>query len=142
VAEVRVVDPEVTAALRHKVLRPHQTLDDVRAASDGTPGIAVLDGERVLACASVRPEPMPGDERPGDWRLRGMASDPAVRGQGYGALALTAALDHARDHGAQRVWCNARTPARGFYERHGFTATGDEFHLPDAGPHYLMWRRV
>jgi GNAT superfamily N-acetyltransferase len=142
VAEVRVVDPEVTVALRHQVLRPHQTLDDVRAASDGTPGIAVLDGERVLACASVRPEPMPGDERPGDWRLRGMASDPAVRGQGYGALALTAALDHARERGATRVWCNARTPARGFYERHGFTATGGEFHLPDAGPHYLMWRRV
>lgn len=137
-----MVDPEVTVALRHQVLRPHQTLDDVRAASDGTPGIAVLDGERVLACASVRPEPMPGDERPGDWRLRGMASDPAVRGQGYGALALTAALDHARERGATRVWCNARTPARGFYERHGFTATGGEFHLPDAGPHYLMWRRV
>ena len=137
--EVRVVDPEVTLPLRQAVLRPHQTLDEVRAAGDGLPGIAVLDGERVLACASVRPEPMPGDGRDGDWRLRGMASDPAVRGQGHGATALQAALDYARQRGATRVWCNARTPALGFYEKYGFAVAGDEFDLPDAGPHYRAW---
>jgi predicted GNAT family N-acyltransferase len=36
------------------------------------------------------------------------------------------------------VWCNARTPARGFYERAGFAAVGEEFALPDIGPHFLM----
>jgi GNAT superfamily N-acetyltransferase len=138
VVEVRVVDAEVTLPLRQAVLRPHQTHDEVRAQGDGLPGVAVLDGERVLACASVREEPMPGDARPGDWRLRGMASDPAVRGQGYGALALTGALDYARDRGARRIWCNARTPAVGFYERHGFRAVGDEFSIEHAGPHYVM----
>lgn len=137
--ETRVVDPDVTLALRQKVLRPHQTPEQVKAAGDGLPGIAVfVDGE-VVACASVRPEPMPGDPREGDWRLRGMASDPAVRGQGYGAIALNAALDHARARGAKRVWCNARTPALGFYERHGFAVAGEEFDLPDAGPHYLAF---
>jgi GNAT superfamily N-acetyltransferase len=138
---VRLVDPSVTRALRRQVLRPHWTLEQVAAAeTPGGGGLAVLlGGDLVVACASVREEPMPGDPRPGDWRLRGMASDPAVRGQGYGALALTAALDHARAHGGMRVWCNARTPAVGFYERYGFVATGEEFDLPDAGPHYLMW---
>jgi GNAT superfamily N-acetyltransferase len=139
VTEVRVVDPEVTLPLRQAVLRPHQTLDEVRAAGDGLPGIAVLQDGQVLACASVRPEPMPGDERDGDWRLRGMASDPGVRGHGHGATALQAALDYARQRGATRVWCNARTPALGFYEKYGFTVAGDEFDLPDAGPHYRAW---
>jgi GNAT superfamily N-acetyltransferase len=92
-----------------------------------------------VACASVRPEPLPDDPREGDWRLRGMATEPARRGEGFGALALRAALDYARERGAQRVWCNARTPALGFYERHGFTVVGDEFDLPDAGPHYRAW---
>ncbi|HWL38229.1 MAG TPA: GNAT family N-acetyltransferase [Frankiaceae bacterium] len=137
--ETRVVDPEVTLDLRQRVLRPHQTPEQVRAQGDGLPGIAVFSDGEVVACASVRPEPMPGDPRDGDWRLRGMASDPAVRGHGYGAVALRAALDYARERGARRVWCNARTGALGFYERHGFTVVGEEFDLPDAGPHYLAW---
>jgi hypothetical protein len=36
------------------------------------------------------------------------------------------------------VWCNARTPARGFYERAGFAVEGEEFELPEIGPHVLM----
>ena len=139
---VAVVSAEATRELRRLVLRPHWTPEQMAAAGDGAPGIAVLEDGAVVACASVREEPMPDDPRAGDWRLRGMASDPALRGRGYGALALQAAIDHARERGARRVWCNARTGARGFYERHGFTAVGDEFDLPDAGPHYLMWREV
>ncbi|HEV2888819.1 MAG TPA: GNAT family N-acetyltransferase [Frankiaceae bacterium] len=137
--EVRVVDPEETVDLRQRVLRPHWTTDQMRAASDPVPSIAVYEDGTVVATANVRPEPMPGDPREGDWRLRGMASDPAVRGRGYGAAALRAALDHVREHGGRRVWCNARTGAMGFYERHGFTVVGEEFDLPDAGPHYMAY---
>ena len=135
--EIRVVGPEETIELRQRVLRPHETVDEIRARGDGLPGIAVYEDGVVVATASVRPEPMPGDPRDGDWRLRGMASDPAVRGQGYGALALRAALDYAREHGARRVWCNARTGAIGFYERHGFGIVGEQFDVPETGPHVL-----
>jgi GNAT superfamily N-acetyltransferase len=122
------------------VLRPHQTLEEVAAAETSRGGgfAAFLDG-RVVACASVIPEPMAGDPRDGDWRLRGMASDPPVRGQGFGAAALLAALDHARNEGGLRVWCNARTPARGFYEKYGFFTVGDEYLIENIGPHYLMY---
>ena len=137
--DIRVVGPEATLDLRQRVLRPHQTHEQVRAHSDDAPGIAVIVDNHVVACASVREEPMPGDPQPGDWRLRGMATAPEVRGEGYGAVALQAALGWARQQGARRVWCNARTPALGFYEKYGFTTTGDEFDLPDAGPHYLAW---
>jgi ribosomal protein S18 acetylase RimI-like enzyme len=137
--KVEVVPAEETSELRRVVLRPHWTPERMAANGDGTPNIAVFADGAVVACASVREEPMPGDPRPGDWRLRGMASDPMLRGEGYGSRALAGALEYARDRGAKRVWCNARTGALGFYERHGFTAVGEEFDLPDAGPHYLMW---
>jgi len=39
------------------------------------------------------------------------------RGQGAGAAVLDALLAHALAAGAQRIWCNARTPARSLYER-------------------------
>ena len=134
-----MVDPDETLDLRQRVLRPHQTPDEVRASGDGMPGVAVYEDGALVACASVREEPMPGDPREGDWRLRGMASEPEHRGRGYGAAALRAALAYAEERGARRVWCNARTPALGFYERHGFTVVGEEFDLPDAGPHYLAF---
>lgn len=134
--EVRVVPPEETLALRHRVLRPHQTVEEVRARLGTLPAIAVYADGVVVATATVFPEPFPDDPRPGDWRLRGMASAPEARGMGYGATALLAALDHARAHGARRVWCNARTAALGFYRRYGFTTHGDEFDDPGSGPHY------
>ena len=134
-----MVPPDETLDLRQRVLRPHQTPEQIRAQGDGLPGIAVYEDGNVVATASVREEPMPGDPREGDWRLRGMASEPEQRGRGYGAVALRAALDYAKERGGRRVWCNARTGAIGFYEHHGFTVVGEEYDLPDAGPHYLAF---
>jgi GNAT superfamily N-acetyltransferase len=111
----------------------------MRARVDPYPSIAVYEDGRVVATATVFEEPMEGDPREGDWRLRGMASEPELRGRGFGAAALTAALDYARERGGKRVWCNARTGAIGFYERHGFTVIGDEYDVPEAGPHYLAF---
>jgi ribosomal protein S18 acetylase RimI-like enzyme len=67
-----------------------------------------------------------------------MASADAVRGQGYGSAVLRAGMDEARARGAELVWCNGRSSARGFYEHHGFTSVGEEFQLEPAGPHYVF----
>jgi GNAT superfamily N-acetyltransferase len=143
---VRAVAPEVLRPLRQRVLRPHQRLDEQVFAGDDAPGAAHFaaydTGDTLIGIASITPEPYPGDGDgggPDDLRIRGMATDPERgRGVGAGALLLAACVDHARARGAHRVWCNARTPARGFYERAGFTAHGDEFTLPGIGPHFLM----
>jgi GNAT superfamily N-acetyltransferase len=139
------VAAETVRPLRQAVLRPHQTVADQVYPGDAVPGAAhfaaFADGEDApVGVASIGPEGYPGagGARPGDWRIRGMATAPASRGLGAGALLLRACLDHARTAGATRVWCNARSPVRGFYEREGFTAEGDEFTLPDIGPHFLM----
>ena len=140
------VAPDAVRPLRQKILRPHQTLAEQVYAGDDAPGAAHFaaydDGGAVIGVASITPEPYPGagGPRAGDWRIRGMATDPdGGRGQGLGAALLTACLDHARGAGAARVWCNARSGARGFYEREGFVAEGGEFTLPGIGPHFLMW---
>lgn len=144
---VERVAAAVVRPLRQKVLRPHQTVAEQVYEGDDAPGaghFAVLGpGGAVIGVASVTPEPYPGagGGRPGDWRIRGMATDPELgRGVGAGAALLRACLDHAAAEGARRVWCNARSPVRGFYEREGFAVDGDEFTLPQIGPHFLMWR--
>jgi GNAT superfamily N-acetyltransferase len=139
--KVRAVAPAVVRPLRQAVLRPHQTVaEQVYAGDDAADAghFAAYLEDAVVGVASITPEPHPHDPRPGDWRIRGMATVPEARQLGAGAGLLTACLAHARARGARRVWCNARSGARGFYEREGFVAEGEEFALPAIGPHFLM----
>jgi predicted GNAT family N-acyltransferase len=143
---IQRVAPEVVRPLRQRVLRPHQTVAEQVYAGDDDPRAAHFaaydeDGD-VIGIASITPEPHPGgDGTADDFRVRGMATDPdRGRGTGAGGALLLACVAHAQAAGAARIWCNARTPARGFYERYGFVAEGEEFPLPDIGPHHLMSR--
>ncbi len=145
--DVRVVPVEATAALRHDVLRPHQTIEEMVLPGESDPGTtafaAVAADGAVVGTAVVLPEPCPWrpDRRDG-WRLRGMATAPEWRGQGVGTRVLGAAIDHVADNGGGLVWCHARTPARSLYERAGFAAYGDVWDEPVIGPHIGMWREV
>jgi GNAT superfamily N-acetyltransferase len=95
--------------------------------------VGAFDGDDLVSVGLVAP-----DGNPGSWRIRGMATAPAARGRGAGTAILDALLRHATEHGAHRIWCNARTPARSVYERAGLRVTSEEFEIPDIGPHYVM----
>lgn len=131
---VRAVSLEQTRLLRQTVLRPHETLEEL-AGHEPPQGFAVgaFDADELVAVGFVTP-----DGGAGAWRIRGMATVPWARGRGIGAAVLDALLEHAVTHGARRIWCNARTPARSLYERAGLRAVSDEFELPQIGPHLLM----
>jgi GNAT superfamily N-acetyltransferase len=136
--EVRAVDPALTRPLRQRVLRPHESLEEL--ASHEPPGVhavGAFEGAEMVACGFVCP-----DGEPGDWRVRGMATKPAFRGRGAGAAILAALVEHARAAGAMRVWCNARTPALSLYARAGFRPESGEFEIEGIGPHFVMARRV
>jgi ribosomal protein S18 acetylase RimI-like enzyme len=131
---VRPVALEQTRALRQAVLRPHQRAEELAAHEPaGAIAIGAFDGDALVAVGLVGPE-----GGPGAWRVRGMATAPRARGLGAGTAILDALVSHALAHGATRIWCNARTPARSLYERAGFEVTSEEFDLPEIGPHVVM----
>ena len=135
---VRPVDPAQTRALRQLVLRPHESLEEL--ASHEPPGVhavGAFDGDELVGVGFVCP-----DGESGEWRVRGMATVPELRGRGVGSAILAALLDHARAQGATRVWCNARTPALSLYSRAGFQVESEEFEIPGIGPHFVMALRV
>ena len=135
---VRPVPLQATRALRRDVLRPHQTVQELAAHEPaGAVAYGAFAGEELVAVGLVEP-----DGGPGSWRVRGMATAPRARGRGAGSAILGALVQHALEHGASRVWCNARTPALTLYERAGFRAASDEFELPEIGPHVVMEMRV
>jgi len=127
---------ERTRVLRHEVLRPHDTLEQVVAAEPpGAFAVGVFEHGKLIATGFVM-----RDEAPGDWRIRGMATVAAARGRGAGTAVLEALIEHARERGARRVWCNARTPALSLYQRAGLAVVSEEFELPRIGPHFVMER--
>jgi GNAT superfamily N-acetyltransferase len=120
------------------VLRPHESIEYLisHEPPDAFAVGAFDGGERLVAVGFVG-----ADCEPGAWRVRGMATEPEARGRGAGSAVLARLVEHATVSGATRVWCNARIPARTFYERAGFTVVSEEFDVPQIGPHLVMeWR--
>lgn len=136
--EVRTVDPASTRPLRRRVLRPHESLQELASHEPaGVHAVGAFEGDELIAVGFVCP-----DGAPGEWRVRGMATAPEHRGRGAGAAILDQLVEHARAQGATRIWCNARTPALSLYARAGFEPESGEFEIPGIGPHFVMARRV
>jgi ribosomal protein S18 acetylase RimI-like enzyme len=133
---LREIPLEATRPLRHAVLRPHETLEQLAEDEPaGAYSVGVFDNGEPISVGLVAP-----DGEGSVWRVRGMATAPSARNRGAGSTVLDALVRHAFARGASRVWCNARTPARSLYERAGFVAVSEEFELPDIGPHFVMAR--
>ena len=163
---IQPIPAEATVDLRHAVLRAGYARDEAIFAGDrdvDTLHLGAMNrGGAMIGVASLYREgmsagpqqPAGGVESMGDhqghdasgcepnWRLRGMAVAESERGQGVGSALLAECIDHIRERGGTILWCNARTPAVGFYRQHGFETVGDEFHVPTAGPHYRMILRL
>ncbi len=68
-----------------------------------------------------------------------MAADPAVRGRGFGAAVLAELHRQAALAGMAAIELHAQVTARGFYERAGYTAVGEEY--LEAGIAHVTMRR-
>lgn len=141
---VRRIDLRTARQLRHQLLRPHQEPWEIVFEGDDeadTAHLGAFEGDALVGIASVMREAPPWDPAATRaWRLRGMATLPEIRGQGYGGALLERSLAHAVDQGAELAWCTARVPAVAFYRRFGFECVGEVFDIPAIGPHVLMRR--
>jgi GNAT superfamily N-acetyltransferase len=142
---VRPIRPAQVRELRHALLRPFEPAEKIVYYGDEAPDTlhaGAFDADRFVGIASVCREPMAGSPDPGQWRLRGMATVPAVRGRGAGRALLETCFAHIRAQGGTLLWCNARVVALGFYQHLGFVEQGEEFEIVPIGPHYVMTRRL
>jgi predicted N-acetyltransferase YhbS len=136
---VERVDAPATYALRLQELRqgrsPAMEDDDAPYALHLA---ARIDGGEIVGVVRFHPRDCPWRDTEGSWQLRGMATDPAVRGHGVGRALVADGLARVSAMGAQLVWCDARKPAVGFYQRMGFTIVTDEYELRPVGRHRGM----
>jgi predicted GNAT family N-acyltransferase len=145
ITDLRPLDLRTIRQLRHDLLRPHQQPWEIVFDGDDeadTLHVGAFRDDVLVGIASVMRESPPGDEGSRAWRLRGMATLPEARGQGYGGALLERCLRHALDRGGGLAWCTARVPAAGFYRRYGFESVGDVFDVAPMGPHIKMVRHL
>ncbi len=125
--------------LRHRILRDGLPLEAARFEGDdasGTRHYAARHGDTIVTCLTLMPSSWDGHPA---WQLRGMATDSHEQGRGVGKALLQYAVDDATgDEPGRILWCNARTPAIGFYERLGWQVVSEPFDVPTAGPHVKM----
>ena len=115
--------PEV-AALRTRVFVDEQGVPpEIEQDAEDATAVHVLSrdaGERVVATGRLL-------VRGGSAVIGRMAADPAVRGRGHGSAVLAELHRQALLRGVTVVELHAQVTARGFYERAGYTAGGDEY---------------
>ncbi|MGH7724523.1 MAG: GNAT family N-acetyltransferase [Candidatus Eiseniibacteriota bacterium] len=140
---VRPISVAEAQPIRKAILRPHLPPEQCVYPGDDLPDslhVGAFDGDRLVGVATVLHQPPDGSSDPYDWRIRGVATLPEVRRRGAGSGMMRRLEAHARAHGARRVWFNARTDARAFYEALGYAVDGAPFDVPGVGMHLLMWK--
>jgi GNAT superfamily N-acetyltransferase len=133
-------------ALRHRILReglPPESArfdgDDAETTCHFAAYASGTDGP-LLACLSFMLNSWSHEPA---WQLRGMAVDSSHQRRGVGRQLIAHAEEAlARQGRTGLLWCNARLPAVGFYQKLGWTVVSDVFEIPTAGPHVKMTKRL
>jgi GNAT superfamily N-acetyltransferase len=136
------VTAQETYALRRRVLRDGTPSDVVTFDGDeeeGTVHLGIREGDELVSISTWIRRPFGNGAAV---QLRGMATDAAARGHGYGAMLLEAGCARAALT-VPVVWARARDTALDFYRRHGFDVHGPGFMDATSGlPHHIIVRRL
>lgn len=130
---IEQVRPEVTWVMRQRAMYPGKKWQEMQMPEDdeGTHFGAFLPN-KLAGVVSLFNK---GD----DFQFRKLAVDPELQRQGIGSAILEYVTQYAIANGAHRLWCNVRVDAIPFYERLGYTQTGE--HFTKGGIDYVIMER-
>lgn len=141
--EIKEISAEKTYDIRLKVLRNGMDLP-VQFSGDfdkDTFHLGVFEDSILKGIASFMKTKNQLFELP-QYRLRGMATLPEVRGKGFGKQLLIEAIRILKNKESKIIWCNAREIALDFYKKLEFYIEGDSFEIPEIGKHYTMYKKL
>lgn len=131
---IEQIPAEATLRLRRDILYPDATIKSVLLDEDDKGLHYGLFYEGKLAgVVSLF------DSGNGSWQFRKLAISTELQGKKLGSAILNHLIEETKRLGGNRLWCNARLSATGFYKKHGFTTLGDEFEKGGIG--YVVMER-
>ncbi|MCY9209207.1 GNAT family N-acetyltransferase [Bacillus subtilis] len=143
--EVKTISAEDTYEIRHRILRPHQSIEQCKYEEDHANGSfhlgAFFEG-KLISIASFSPQSQPLITESPAYRLRGMATLEGYRDQKGGSTLIKHAEEKLAENGVQAVWCNARSHVKGYYSKLGWEELGEPFEIPGIGTHIIMYKKL
>lgn len=126
--KIKQIEASQTWHIRHEVMWPDQPFEFVQLEEDNS-GIhfGVFEDDELVSIVSCF---IDGKEM----QFRKLATLEKFQRKGIAAKLLEYILDFAKHKNIQKVWCNARSNKKSFYEKFGmkdtfinFTKAGQEF---------------
>ncbi|RME14276.1 MAG: GNAT family N-acetyltransferase [Bdellovibrio sp.] len=140
--EVKEITYKETLSPRRQWLRPFLTESQCVYPGDLHPDsfhLGAFSGDKLVGIASFFKEGHEALQGQNPFRLRQMASAPSFRNKGVGRQLILVAKKMLKERQSTLLWCHARQEAFGFYEKMGFLYYGPLFHVPQIGPHKIMY---
>jgi GNAT superfamily N-acetyltransferase len=123
--DIRNVDLDTVWQMRHEVMYPNEAFSYVQLPDDET-------GRHLGLYIENKPVSVVSLFDQGTAvQFRKFATLDSEQGKGYGSRLLDHIIKRAQIEGKERIWCNARVAAAGFYERFGMYTTGDGWWTKD-----------
>ncbi len=140
---IRLINAEETYELRLQILRPNKALSYVQFPDDFSSGsfhLGKFIDNQLVGITSMAIKKFPLDNCSDEicYQLRGMAVDAQFQHQKIGKELIAKAEQIVKILGAKSVWCNARKSALDFYLKEHYQICSEEFHIEDAGLHFIM----
>jgi len=126
--DVKKINGSDTWQIRHEVMWPDQPFEFVQLEEDNL-GIhfGVFEEDKLVSIVSCFMEEK-------EMQFRKLATLEEYQGKGIASHLLKYILEFAKEKGVEKVWCNARTNKKSFYEKFGmidtfktFVKSGQEF---------------
>lgn len=115
--EIRAIKASETWKIRHEVMWPEQPFEFVQLAEDnlGLHYGVFIEGKLVSIVSCF----ITDDEM----QFRKLATLQEYQGKGIASELLNFVLKLAKEKGLKKVWCNARSNKKSFYEKFGMSDT-------------------
>lgn len=128
--EIRSITAKQTLDLRQRVLWPNKTRAEMHLPGDESAiNFGAYQNEVLVGVGSFfRDQDNFGDQdKASVFRLRKMAVEPKLQGQGIARRLIFTARTELKLKGATLIWCDARLSAAGFYQKCGFKIDTEVF---------------
>ncbi|MFH6956663.1 GNAT family N-acetyltransferase [Flavobacterium aquidurense] len=119
--EIKAIEASQTWLIRHEVMWPDQNFEFVQLEEDNS-GLhfGVFDHEKLVSIVSCF---ITGNEM----QFRKLATLEEYQGKGIASQLLNHVFKIAKEKDLKKVWCNARTNKKSFYEKFGMIDTHQIF---------------
>lgn len=121
-SHIEQIPPELTWRIRRQVLYPDQEFGKaILDNDDDGMHLGLFYENKLVSVVSLF-------RKENEMQLRKFATIEEYQGKGFGTELLKYLIETAKTENCNRIWCNARKNASGFYAKFGFNETDEAYH--------------